>query len=120
MNKISDINVKIISSKVKNQVIVKISSDNGNFGIGEAWWGIPDNNNPGKTALPIASVIENILAPRLIGKNPDDIEKHWYDLWDYGYRYGDQGIRHLFGFVDYDWCGITFVFRGRNRPAAVP
>ena len=45
MRKISNIEVNIISSKSKNQVIVKITSDNGEFGIGEAWWGIPDNNN---------------------------------------------------------------------------
>ena len=101
MNKISNIDVNIISSKAKNQIIVKISSDNGNVGIGEAWWGIPDKNNPGKTAMPIASVIENILAPKLIGKNPDEIEKHWFDLWDYGYRYGDQGI-YLMGLSGID------------------
>ena len=51
--------------------------------------------------MPIASVIENILAPKLIGKNPDEIEKHWFDLWDYGYRYGDQGV-YLMGLSGID------------------
>ncbi|MFL2767367.1 MAG: mandelate racemase/muconate lactonizing enzyme family protein [Dehalococcoidia bacterium] len=92
MSKITDIKVDILKSRSKSQVITYITDSNGTVGIGEAWWGLPDVEKPGGYAKPIASVIENILAPRLLGANANNIEKHWQDLSDFGYRYGDQGI----------------------------
>ena len=75
-----------------SQVMVYITAESGHIGVGEAWWGIPNIDNPGSTSLPIASVIENLLAPKLIGEPAQHIEKHWFNLWDYGYRYADEGI----------------------------
>ena len=92
MSKITDIKVDILKSRSKSQVITYITDSNGTVGIGEAWWGLPDVEKPGGYAKPIASVIENILARRLLGANANNIEKHWQDLSDFGYRYGDQGI----------------------------
>ena len=89
---ITDIKVKILKSKSKSQVITYVTDANNTVGIGEAWWGLPDEKNPGGDANPIASVIENILIPRLLGKEANNIEKHWQDLSYFGYRYGDQGI----------------------------
>ena len=27
-----------------------------------------------------------------MGKDNTTVEKLWFDIWEYGYRYGDQGI----------------------------
>jgi D-galactarolactone cycloisomerase len=101
MSKIKNINVDVLKSKQKTQVIVKITDSENNEGIGEAWWGLPDPENPGGYSDPIVSVIENILTPKLLGKNANNIEKHWQDLSDFGYRYGDQGI-YLMGLSGID------------------
>ena len=92
MSLITDIKVEIPDYNHMSQVMVYVTSESGHVGVGEAWWGIPSADNPGSTSIPIANVIEHLLAPRLIGKSSRNIEKHWFDLWDYGYRYADEGI----------------------------
>ena len=92
MSLITDIKVEIPDYNHMSQVMVYVTSESGHVGVGEAWWGIPSADNPGSTSIPIANVIEHLLAPRLIGKSSRTIEKHWFDLWDYGYRYADEGI----------------------------
>ena len=61
-------------------------------GVGETWWGIPDRERPGAEARAIASVVDDILAPRVVGREAGEIGRLWFELWDYGYRYADQGI----------------------------
>ena len=92
MTHIKKIDVEIAKSTDLTQVLVHIEAEDGITGMGEAWWGISTPETPGKSAIPIADVIEHLIKPRLIGKQSNLIEKHWFDLWDYGYRYADQGI----------------------------
>ncbi len=73
-------------------LIVRVIDSDGTEGIGEAWWGIGDPEEPSRAARPIASVIDDLLAPRAIGRNADYIEAIWHDLADWGSRYGDHGI----------------------------
>ena len=74
MSVITDIKVEIPDHNHMSQVMVYITSESGHTGIGEAWWGIPSIDNPGSTSIPIASVIEHLLAPRLIGKSSRTFE----------------------------------------------
>ena len=92
MTTIENIEVTVESGNPLAQVFVTIRASDGTTGQGEAWWGIPDRDMPGRSALPIASTIENLITPRLLGKKSGEIERHWFDLWDFGYRYADQGI----------------------------
>jgi L-alanine-DL-glutamate epimerase and related enzymes of enolase superfamily len=92
MGTIKEVRVDIPNHNHLTQVIVTVETLEGNIGRGEAWWGIPNPSYPGSTSFPIASVIENLITPHLIGKDSRTIEKHWFDIWDYGYRYADQGI----------------------------
>ena len=92
MSTIKKIEVEIFNKNPLAQIIVTIETDEGEIGVGEAWWGIPNSKNPGSTSIPIASVIDNLITPHLIGKDNSTIEKHWFDILEYGYRYGDQGI----------------------------
>ena len=92
MGTIKEVRVDIPNQNHLTQVIVTVETLEGNIGRGEAWWGIPNPSYPGSTSFPIASVIENLITPHLIGKDSRTIEKHWFDIWDYGYRYADQGI----------------------------
>ena len=92
MTTIENIEVRVESANPMTQVLVLIEASDGTTGIGEAWWGIPDRDVFGRGALPIASTIDNLITPKLLGKKSSSIEKHWFDLWDFGYRYADQGI----------------------------
>lgn len=73
-------------------VIVRVTDSDGAEGVGEAWWGIADSAEPERAVKPIVSVVNDLLAPRLLGREASAIERIWYDAWDWGYRYGDQGI----------------------------
>jgi hypothetical protein len=92
MGIIKEIRVDIPNDNHLTQVIVTVETTDGEIGRGEAWWGIPNPRYPGSTSFPIASVIENLITPHLIGKDNRTIEKHWFEIWEYGYRYADQGI----------------------------
>lgn len=72
--------------------IVRVIDSDGVEGIGEAWWGIPDREQPARAAAPMVSVVDHLLAPKAVGRDADWIEQLWHELWDWGYRYGDQGI----------------------------
>ncbi len=58
----------------------------------QAWWGIPDRAERGRGGRPIKQTLDDLIAPRVIGREAGEIEKLWFELWDFGYRYGDQGI----------------------------
>ena len=92
MSIIKNVEVEIFNNNPLAQVIVTIETHDKEIGIGEAWWGIPNSIDPGSTSRPIASVISNLIAPHIKGKDNSTIEKHWIDILGYGYRYGDQGI----------------------------
>lgn len=73
-------------------VIVRVVDADGNVGEGEAWWGIGDPEEPARAGRPMAAVINDLLAPRVIGREAGHIERLWHELVDWGQRYGDQGL----------------------------
>ena len=92
MAAIERITTEVMTDQALVNVIVRVFDADGMEGVGEAWWGIPDRAEPGRSARPIVSVIDDLLTPRLIGRDADAIERLFYELWDWGYRYADQGI----------------------------
>lgn len=92
MAKIESVTTEILTGERLINLLVKVTDSNGIVGVGEAWWGIGDPDEPARAARPIASVVEDLLAPRAIGRDADHIEALWHELWDWGYRYGDHGI----------------------------
>ncbi|RCW50613.1 D-mannonate dehydratase ManD [Halanaerobium sp. ST460_2HS_T2] len=68
-------NVKVIvTNPGRNYVTVKIETDQGIYGVGDA--------TLNGRELAVAKTIEEYLAPIIIGKNPDNIEH----IWQYIYR----------------------------------
>ena len=92
MAAIESVRVEVLTDRELPNVIVRVRDSDGAEGVGEAWWGVRDIGHPARPASPIAAVVEDLLAPRLIGCEADAIEQRWFELWDWGYRYGDQGI----------------------------
>lgn len=92
MAAIESVTTEIMRDKLLVNVIVRVRDVDGAEGVGEAWWGIPDHEHPGRSASPIVAVVDDLLAPRLIGREAEHIERLWFELWDWGYRYADQGI----------------------------
>ncbi|MBF8436206.1 D-galactonate dehydratase family protein [Halanaerobiaceae bacterium Z-7014] len=71
--KIENIKV-IVTSPGRNYVVVKIETDEGIYGIGDA--------TLNGRELTVAETIEEYIAPILIGRNSDNIE----DIWQYLYK----------------------------------
>ncbi len=93
MAAIESVHAEVLSNNALVNVIVTVRDSDGGEGVGEAWWGIADSQlAAGRTASPIVGVVNDLLAPRLLGRDASLIERLWYELWDWGYRYADQGI----------------------------
>ena len=92
MARIESVAAELLHDKSLVNVVVRVRDSDGVEGVGEAWWGILDPEQPGRTASPIIAVVNDMLAPQLSGRDPEAIERLWYELWDWGYRYADQGI----------------------------
>ena len=92
MSRITAVRTTILDATPLSQAFVTVTDSDGRTGVGETWWGIPNPERPGAGALPIASVVDDLLAPRVIGREAGEIGRFWFELWDWGYRYADQGI----------------------------
>lgn len=101
MARIESVTAELLHDRSLVNVIVRVRDSDGIEGVGEAWWGILDAKQPSRTASPIIAVVNDMLAPRLSGRDPDAIERLWFELWDWGYRYADQGI-YLMGLSGVD------------------
>ncbi|MGI9615033.1 MAG: mandelate racemase/muconate lactonizing enzyme family protein [Acidimicrobiales bacterium] len=91
MAPIASVTTEVLHEEQLPNVIVRVRDDDGVEGVGEAWWGIA-GDDPVRSAAPIVAVVEDLLTPRALGADGDSIERLWYSLWDWGYRYADQGI----------------------------
>jgi D-galactarolactone cycloisomerase len=69
---------------IRDQLYVRISTDDGFEGMGEAWWGL--------SIKPVQSAIENVLEPQVIGQDSTHIEFLWNKMFHHAYRYGTEGI----------------------------
>ncbi len=92
MGRIADVRTSILDSTPLTQVFVTVTDSDGLTGLGETWWGIPNPERPAAGARPIAAAVDELLAPRVLGRDAGEIGRLWFELWDYGYRYADQGI----------------------------
>ncbi|MDA1302475.1 MAG: mandelate racemase/muconate lactonizing enzyme family protein, partial [Proteobacteria bacterium] len=92
MSQITSVQCHHLTGNGMPQLIVEVHDAEGGVGFGEAWWGIPDREQSARGAAPIASAIDNIIAPMVVGKDAARINQIWYETWDYAYRYGDGGI----------------------------
>lgn len=92
MSRIADVKTIVLDSTPLTQVLVTVTDSDGRTGFGETWWGIPDPDRPGAGGRPIAAAVDELLVPRVLGRDADEIGRLWFELWDYGYRYADQGI----------------------------
>ena len=92
MSQIAAVHTSVLDSTPLSQTFVTVTDSDGRTGVGETWWGIPNPERPSAGALPIASVVDDLLAPRVLGREAGDIGRLWFELWDWGYRYADQGI----------------------------
>ena len=92
MARIESVTAELLHDQPHTNVITRVRDTDGVEGVGEAWWGIPVPEQPGKTASPIIAVVNDMLGPRIRGREADAVERLWFDMWDWGYRYADQGI----------------------------
>ena len=92
MSQIASVRTTILDSTSLSQTFVTVTDSDGRTGVGETWWGIPDSTRPSAGARPIASAVDDLLTPRVVGREACDIGRLWFELWDWGYRYADQGI----------------------------
>ena len=92
MAPIREVRAEIWDNNALINVIVTVTDEQGNEGVGETWWGIRDKAVPARGGRPMASVVNDILGPRLVGREASDIADIWADSVDWAARYGDQGI----------------------------
>ena len=92
MAAIAEVNAEVLDRERLINVIVRVVDTDGVEGIGEAWWGIADRDEPARAGRPMAAVVNDLLAPRVVGRVAGRIEQLWHDLADWGTRYGDQGL----------------------------
>jgi len=82
-------------TKMARRVVVKLYTDEGIVGLGEASTLLP--NRTGESAQVIAVVIANLFAPLLIGENPLDMQRVMQKLRKasmdkYGFLYSKTAI----------------------------
>lgn len=87
--KISKIETKVIDIEffhghIRKQLFVRITTDDGLTGIGEAWTGAPPQ--------PVEAAITSVFKPLLLGKNSSEIEHLWQTMYKFAYRYGTEGV----------------------------
>lgn len=71
------------STESDGHVLVKVHTDEGIVGIGEAWR---------LTPLAVATFIEEALKPRLVGEDPTRSEALWHKMHVATFRYGRKGM----------------------------
>ena len=86
-------NIKVIvTSPGRNYVIVKIETDQGLYGIGDA--------TLNGRELSVAKTLEEYLAPLLIGQDPDNIEHIWQYLYKGAYWRGGPVLMTALAGID--------------------
>ena len=63
MARIESVTAELLHDRSLFNVIARVRDSDGVEGVGEAWWGIADQEQPRRTASPIIAVINDMLAP---------------------------------------------------------
>jgi len=66
------------------QIFVEVFTDEGISGFGEC--------SPMMHGSAYAAIIDRAIKPRVVGRNPFDVEKIWRDVWFSHYKLGPMGI----------------------------
>ena len=75
------------SASLAKQILVRVTTDEGLVGWGECFaYGAP---------LAVCSVVEEALAPLVVGEDPSYIERLWHRLWQECHDAGARGIGGL-------------------------
>ena len=115
MAPIRDVRADVWDQHALINVIVTVVDENGVEGVGETWWGIRDKAEPARGGRPMASVVNDVLGPRLVGREASDIAGIWGESADWATRYGDQGIL-LMGLSGIDMALWDLASRVDGRP----
>lgn len=80
----------LVDSPLVN-LLVHVTNDSGQTGIGECWWGVPARGNqaPDAAIRATAVIVDTILAPICMGRDETNIAALWYELTRMGQRWGD-------------------------------
>jgi D-galactarolactone cycloisomerase len=90
---ITEVSTEILADAANPQLLVHVATDDGLTGVGETWWGTyQPSAAPGTPVVPIASMVDAILAPLCVGCDADDIAAVSEMLLAATYQYGDEGI----------------------------
>jgi D-arabinonate dehydratase/D-galactarolactone cycloisomerase len=92
--KITDVRTESLVEGRMVHLLVHVESDEGLTGTGEAWWGVPAKpSQPHDAAIgATAEVVNSVLGPQIIGRDPRAIGAIWHDLAHDSYRWGDGGM----------------------------
>ncbi len=90
---ITSVTTEILADPSNPQLLVHVTTDDGFTGTGETWWGTyqPDAD-PGTPVVPIAAMVDAVLAPICVGSDAGDIGALWDQMMAATYQYGDEGI----------------------------
>jgi len=76
--------IEFFHGGIRKQLFVRVTTDEGLTGIGEAWTGAPYQ--------PVEAAVINVFKPLLLGKNSSQIEQLWQIMFRHAYRYGTEGV----------------------------
>ena len=71
ITKVETIRVADRSQSYGCGIWVQIYTDEGHVGLGETWYG----------PMAVEGAVHELFAPMLIGRNPLNIENHWYNMF---------------------------------------
>ncbi|MFQ5558208.1 MAG: hypothetical protein ACE5GB_11970, partial [Acidimicrobiales bacterium] len=86
---IASVTAEILTDAANPQLLVHARAEDGTVGVGETWWGTyRPEAVPGSAVRPIASMIDDVLAPMCVGRPSEDIAGLWHELVRSTYQYG--------------------------------
>jgi len=78
------VDIMFFPGRFRQQIFVRLTTDDGLTGIGEAYGGAPPR--------PVDTAVTDLLAPLLIGEDSRRMEYLWQKMYRSGYRYGTEGV----------------------------
>ncbi len=90
---VSGVRTEVLADPSNPQLLVHVTTEDGMVGVGETWWGTyQPKAEPGTPVLPIAAMIDAVLAPLCVGRDSTDISGIWHHLERQTSQYGAEGI----------------------------
>lgn len=90
---VAEVRTEVLADPSNPQLLVHVTTEDGMVGVGETWWGTyQPKSEPGTPVLPIAAMIDAVLAPLCLGRDSTDISGIWHHLERQTSQYGAEGI----------------------------